>query len=191
MKARPDIKLKNSQHVTVGSVIIAQPFWGDEIYKRAVILITDHDANGSRGIIINKASTVHINEALPEINAQDPVYFGGPIASRMISYVHAIPTIPEADYLGNDLYLGGDPASLEDMIKDHEIDFEKIKFCAGIVEWNSGQLDYEINENKWWIAQLTADELFNSPPETLWSYKLLQSGNMYGLFAHIPDPSLS
>src|SRR5882724_36864 len=141
MKSRPDIKLKSSLKVTVGSVILAQPFWEDEIYKRAVILITDHDANGTRGIIINKASTVHINEALPEINAQDPVYFGGPIASRMISYIHTIPAI------------------LEEMIKEHEIDFEKIKFCAGIVEWNAGQLEYEINENKWWVAKLTADEL--------------------------------
>ena len=109
----------------------------------------------------------------------------------MISYIHSIPAIPEADYLGNDLYLGGDPASLEEMINENEIDFNKIKFCAGIVEWSSGQLEYELNENKWWLGKLTSDELFTSSPESLWSYKLLQSGNLYGLFAHILDPSLN
>src|SRR6185369_14901940 len=101
MKSNPDIKTKESHQISVGSVVIAQPFWGDEIYKRAVILITDHSANGTRGIIINKASTIDIHQAVPEINAHDPVYFGGPIASRMISYVHGISEIPEADYLGN------------------------------------------------------------------------------------------
>ena len=134
---------------------------------------------------------MHIKEALPEINAEDPVYFGGPIASRMISYVHSIPAIPEADYLGNDLYLGGDPSSLEEMIQEHEIDFEKIKFCAGLVEWSSGQLAYEIKENKWWVNSINAKELFDSPADMLWSYKLLQTGNIYGLFAHIPDPALN
>jgi putative transcriptional regulator len=170
---------------------LAQPFWQNEIYIRAVILITDHDAGGSRGIIINKESTLHIKEALPEINADDPLYFGGPIAARVISYIHSIPEIPEADYLGNGLYFGGDPVSLEEMVNDHEVNFEKIKFCAGTVIWSAGQLDYEIKEKRWWVAELNASELFDSPAEKLWSLKLLQAGNQYGLFANVPDPSLN
>jgi hypothetical protein len=51
-------------------------------------------------------------------------------------------------------------------------------------------IEAEMKENKWWVEKITAKELFESPPETLWSFKLLQTGNMYGLFAHIPDPSL-
>jgi putative transcriptional regulator len=191
MKSQTITKTKEASKVTVGSVLIAQPFWNEEIYKRSVILITDHDAYRTRGIIINKASATTVHAALPEIDTDDAVYFGGPIASRMISCIHSIREIPEADYLGCGLFIGGDTEYILEMIAKDELDLEKIKFCAGVVEWNAGQLNEELAEKKWWVSKITSHELFDLPPETLWSSKVLQLGYVYGLIAHLPDPALN
>ncbi len=81
--------------------------------------------------------------------------------------------------------------SIEELMRRDKIDFRKIKFFVGHVEWTSGQLDFEIATNKWWVGDITAPEIFNSYPENLWTLKLLQKGNLCGLFSEVFDPSLS
>ena len=184
---------KFSGTLKVGSIVIAQPFWREEIYKRSVILITDYSPTGARGIIINKASNVHVYEVMnnPEFKIDKRIYYGGPESVEAVSYLHNLPLIPEADYFGNGIYYGGDPAKIEELIRSDNIDFRKIKFFVGFVEWTSGQLEFEIASNKWWVCDITAGEIFNSAPENLWTLKLLQKGNLFGLFAEVFDPSLS
>src|SRR5436190_18877782 len=97
MKTRPD-NMKAESQLKVGSVLAAQPFWMEDAYRHSVVLITDYDANGSSGIIINKVSNILLHEILPEAKVSDRLYYGGPDALGNYSYVHSIPTIPEADY---------------------------------------------------------------------------------------------
>lgn len=78
MKPRKFIKTKKSQNVDVGSLLIAQPFWQDERYKRSVIYVINHDHAGTTGIIINKLSTLNVKEALPAITKNLPLHYGGP-----------------------------------------------------------------------------------------------------------------
>ena len=76
MKSQTITKIKEVTKVNVGSVVIAQPFWKEDMYKRSVILITDHDAYRTRGIILNKASDITVHTALPQMNTADSIYFG-------------------------------------------------------------------------------------------------------------------
>jgi putative transcriptional regulator len=193
MKPVTDIRTKFSAKLKVSSIVIAQPFWREEIYRRSVILITDYSPNGARGIIINKVSNIHVYELMnnPEIKINKRIYYGGPESIETISYLHNLPLIPESDYFGNGIYYGGDPMSVEELIKEDNIDFHKIKFFVGFVEWTSGQLESEIADNKWWVSDINAGEIFNAAPESLWTLKLLQKGNLYALFAEVFDPSLS
>jgi putative transcriptional regulator len=193
MKPLNDAGKKFSSALKVGSIVIAQPFWREEIYKRSVILITDYSATGTRGIIINKASNVHVYEVMdnPEVKINKRIYYGGPESVETVSYLHNLPSIPEADYFGNGIYYGGDPMSIEELIRKDSMDFRRIKFFVGYVEWTSGQLEFEIANNKWWVSDIHAQEIFNAAPENLWTLKLLQKGNLYGLFAEVFDPSLS
>jgi len=193
MKPVNDPKTKFSTALKVGSIVIAQPFWREEIYRRSVILITDHSPAGTRGIIINKASNVHVYEVMnnPEIKINKRIYYGGPESVEVVSYLHNLPSIPEADYFGNGIYYGGDPLSIEELIRGDHIDFRKIKFFVGFVEWGGGELEFEIARNKWWVSDISAHEIFHAAPQTLWTLKLLQKGNLYGLFAEVFDPSLS
>ncbi|HLG33782.1 MAG TPA: YqgE/AlgH family protein [Bacteroidia bacterium] len=184
--------LETGSQLEAGSVLVAQPFWMEDIYRHSVILITDCDAGGCSGIIINKISNIRLYEILPEVKVRDHLYYGGPVTLGSYTYVHNLPAIPEADYFGNGIYFGGDPASVEDMITHKEINFEKIKFYSGTVEWDEGQLEAEMADQKWWLTKITAREIFGVAPADLWAFILRHSNHLYGMFAaEEMDPSLN
>jgi putative transcriptional regulator len=56
--------------INKGQLLIAEPsISGDLSFNRSVILLADHDEEGSVGFIINKPLKYTINDLLPEINA--------------------------------------------------------------------------------------------------------------------------
>ena len=191
MFSRVFTKSKKETNIEVGSVLIAQPFWQDEKYRRSVIMILDHDQYGSKGIILNKLSTLTVNEALSELEVGLPLYYGGPMNPEMISFIHNYRSLPETFAMGNELFFDGNYDYLLKMFQSKNINLRKIRFYSGFVVWTAGQLESEIQEGKWWTSELTANELFTTSPEELWKYELLMDGHIYGLLNEIPDPGFN
>jgi putative transcriptional regulator len=191
MRPRSQRKVKERQQVKPGNILIAKPFWQEENYKRSVIFLLEHDRTGSAGIIVNKPSTLSIHDALPELNVLYPLYFGGPSEIKTVSYLHNNSSVPDAVYIGNELFWGGDYDTLVEMMNNRKINLKQIKFCAGFVHWGPGELEEEINNNQWWVDEINPSELFSTPADDLWSYKLISSGHLYGLMNEVPDPVLS
>ena len=64
-----------------GRILISEPLLSDTYFKRSVVLITEHNENGTVGFVLNKPIELMINEVLgdfPQFEAQ--VYIGGPVA---------------------------------------------------------------------------------------------------------------
>ena len=72
MNAHSHSKVAENLRVGIGDVLIAQPFWLQEDFKRSVILIIDHDLHGSTGLILNKISNLVVHDALPQFNLYHP-----------------------------------------------------------------------------------------------------------------------
>ena len=80
MKKSELFKIQNNTlKVSIGNVLIAEPFFSDPHVMRSVILMIDHNnKEGSLGIIFNKRVPASINDLIndfPEFKAD--VYFGG------------------------------------------------------------------------------------------------------------------
>ncbi len=74
-----------------GALLISEPFLLDSYFKRAVVLIGEHDQHGTIGFILNKPTDVKINDAVedfPSFNV--PLYFGGPVDTDTLFYIHTI-----------------------------------------------------------------------------------------------------
>src|ERR1700704_5595925 len=98
MKTRSRLRIKEDAEVRAGNILLAKPFWQEEIYKRSAILLIDLRPEGSTGIILNKMSNLSVHDALPELEHSAPLFYGGPVNKKTISYVHNNPGLPESYY---------------------------------------------------------------------------------------------
>lgn len=190
MHIQPKIKKRKISKTEIGFVLVAKPFWNDENYKKAVILIVEHTPERAVGLIINKQSNLTVNVAINELPLNDVLHFGGPFNKNLIIFLHSQPQIEDCIYMGNDLYIGGDYEDLKNRIKDRSLDLKKIRFLAGCVQWSPGQLEQEIQQDKWWVSE-TGPEYFNIKYDHLWKELLDKDGHLFGIFNEESDFSLN
>ncbi len=191
MKPRAYSKTKGKPAIETGTLLIAQPFWPEEIYEHSAILVLDHSNQGTTGVMLNKRSNLNIAEALPELNVNHSLFFGGPSDIKTICFLHSNADVPEATLIGDNIFWGGDYQFIKDMILDRRFTLDEIKFYAGLVQWSGGQLEYEIWNSKWWLGNINAGEIFAGSDCDLWTNKLLSTGHLYGLLHDVHDPSMN
>jgi putative transcriptional regulator len=124
-----------SEKLIKGQLLIAEPsISGDLSFNRSVILLADHDEEGSVGFIINKPLKYTINDLLPEINASFKIYNGGPVEQDNLYFIHNIPElIPNSIEISNGIYWGGDFESTKALINNGKIN--KNSFFLGYTGW--------------------------------------------------------
>jgi putative transcriptional regulator len=191
MKVYQHIVKINEQEIKMGDVIIAQSFWDDEDLQRSVIIILQHDDKGSAGIIINRQSNLKIKDVIPDLNVNLDLFYGGPNGINKIGFLHSIDSLSQSFQVCEGLYWGGNIYQLQHLFHHEKLDPEQVRFYAGLIEWQPGQLNEEIAENKWWVSDITFQELLITDINELWQSKLIKEGNLYGLLHDIPDPSLN
>ena len=63
-----------------GHLLIAEPsIIGDMSFNRSIIIIADHNNEGSIGFILNKPLDFTLQDLIPEIEIPFKVYNGGPV----------------------------------------------------------------------------------------------------------------
>jgi len=64
---------------TKGRILISEPFLLDYYFKRSVVLLAEHNEEGSFGLIINKPVKMSLTDIITDFPVFDaPVYLGGP-----------------------------------------------------------------------------------------------------------------
>lgn len=185
------INITNRESISKGTILVAKPFWQNELYKRSVVLIFRHELHKVKGIILNKVSSISLNDVVPDFGYNAPLFFGGLNAVDGISCIHSSVDIPGAVELGNGLFFGGDYEYLTEMSQSGMLSLDDFRFYVGQVIWDEESLIDEINEGKWWTSKISLPEFYSNSFDHLWSDKLLRENHMYGLFEDWPDPSLS
>lgn len=192
---------KKAIRPTQGSIIVSEPFLLDSYFKRAVILLGEHDDFGSIGFILNKPTEVSINDAVddfPEFNA--PLYFGGPVDTDILFYIHTLgPKLEGAKEILNGVYWGGNYDQLRSMIDTKQVKPHEIRFYAGYSGWEPKQLNIELREKSWIFSPtnsanpaLVKKFAFFEKPKDLWGQVLKSMGTEYAILSNFPeDPSLN
>ncbi len=177
-----------------GAFLISEPFLADSYFKRAVVLVSEHDDKGTLGFILNKPTDVNINDAVenfPEFDS--PLYFGGPVEINTLFYIHTIgPILDGAKLISDGIYWGGDFDQLKLMIDSGQVTPEMIRFYAGYSGWDPDQLTHELDEKSWLVSASNARFTFYNDPKCLWSQVLRSMGHEYAIMANFPeDPALN
>jgi putative transcriptional regulator len=170
----------------VGNLLIAPPAVKGSFWYKTVIMVTEDHIHGSVGLVLNKRSTLTIEDFGRQIgiplNIGGYVYQGGPVNPQSLSFLHSNDwrskntlrlnnhfSLSSADDILPRLSMGDKP--------------ERWRMFLGLCGWGPGQLLGELKgtppwkkETSWCTATGNADLVFESDQKDQWCKALDQSG---------------
>lgn len=180
--------------ISKGKLLLSEPFMPDPNFKRTVILLTEHNEEGTVGFVLNRVLEVSLNDVVenfPKFEA--PLFYGGPVQPDTLHFVHCIgEEIKGSKKIADGLYWGGDFEQLIYKAMAQEIKPDDFRFFIGYSGWSPNQLADEIKENSWILSEATHNHIFKSNNKMMWKEILKNMGGEYKMMSNFPeDPSLN
>jgi len=173
-----------------GNSLIAEPtILGDISFNRSIILLADHNEDGSIGFILNKPLEYTINDLVPEIEAPFKVYNGGPVEQDNLYFIHRVPElIPNSLEISLGVYWGGDFNNVAELIANNKIKETDIRFFLGYSGWDVNQLENELKNNSWLVTEnIYKKDIIAKDYESFWKEKMLEFGEEYSIWSNAPE----
>jgi putative transcriptional regulator len=164
----------------------------DPNFRRAVVLVADHDEAGAAGVVLNRPAEVGVAEAAPSLTSlvspEEQLFIGGPVQpqSAVVLADYERPDLAERLVFGSIGLVTGEeaPEALREI--------RRARVFAGYAGWGPGQLDTEMEEEAWLVEVPTPDDVFTAQPDQLWSSVVRRKGSRFSMLALMPDdPSLN
>ncbi|MFD4762529.1 YqgE/AlgH family protein [Streptomyces sp. NBC_00846] len=178
-----------------GRLLVATPALADPNFDRAVVLLLDHDEEGSLGVVLNRPTPVGVGDILTSwagLTGEPGVVFqGGPVSLDSALGVAVIPG--DEGPLGWRRVYGA--IGLVDLEAPPELlaaALGSLRIFAGYAGWGPGQLDKELAEGAWYVVESEPGDVSSPRPEHLWRAVLRRQRSELAMIATYPDdPSLN
>ena len=168
-----------------GKILIASPYTMEgNVFHKSIIYVIQHNKEGSIGLIINHpvnhapANTL-FKKMDDSINFNDlnlDVHLGGPVEMERGFFLHT------NEYNKNLLFNPKNDdlavSSNLQIIKDisNGIGPKKSLFIIGYTGWGAGQMEFELENNLWIVADPNHDLIFNEANSDKWHKGLSSLG---------------
>ena len=176
-----------------GYLLVAQPLLIDSYFDRSVILICDHNKNGTVCLQINKISNQNLKTFTTKILLNEKVFLGGPV-DKDIFFLHKKNiTSNKSIKINSDLFFSRNINYLNNLIENKEIKKDQFKLFFGYSGWDKGQLQEELNENSWIvIPKFDLNIIFSNDFKNIWKDVLQKSSKRHKMFSNYPiNPRLN
>ncbi len=176
-----------------GRLLVAAPTLEDPNFLRSVILVLDHDEDGALGVVLNRASTITVDETLADwvdlAAAPAVVFGGGPVEPTAVV---ALGTARESSAPDGATAIL-DRVRLVNLEEDPVLaatELERIRLFAGYAGWGPDQLEVEIDDGAWFPVDADPGDVFTDDPDGLWHHVLRrQRGGLRLLATYPEDPA--
>ena len=155
-----------------GMFLVADEGMLDPRFKARVILLIQHDASGSTGLVVNRSSRLPLKAVLPKDSQLDlqgrTLSYGGPVDPNTLLAlvkVHENPPEPAEEILAN-LYLTG--IGILNLWPDFDGEVVDYRAFSGYTGWAPGQLNQEMQRGSWHVVPADEESVFAGRDETLW-----------------------
>ncbi|MGW7076606.1 YqgE/AlgH family protein [Streptomyces sp. NPDC054866] len=191
-----------------GRLLVATPALADPNFDRAVVLLLDHDEEGSLGVVLNRPTPVDVADILEGwgdlAGAPGVVFQGGPVSLDSALGVAVIPGEEGAAGGARPRPGRGEPIGwrrvhgaigLVDLDTPPELlapALGSLRIFAGYAGWGPGQLEDELAEGAWYVVESEPGDVSSPDPERLWRAVLRRQRSELAMVATYPDdPSLN
>ena len=184
--------LNENFEVQKGDILLAEPFLADPNFKRSVVLMCEHQDEGSFGLVFNRPTMVSIEESNEIFLTGNNIYFGGPVEQNTLHFIHKFDFLEDSVALKDGVYWSGNYEQLKSLHAQGKVHPGTCRFFIGYSGWGSEQLNSELKQDSWVIARTNLQTLFEVEPEELWKNILRSMGKKYQVLSNYPtDPRLN
>jgi putative transcriptional regulator len=175
-------------------LLLSEPYLSDPYFRRTVILLCDHNEEGSFGFVLNRFIDVGVEDLLEDMPGLDTrVSIGGPVQSGELFYLHTLGAHVEGSRpVIEDIHMGGDFGQLRSMLQNDPRLARHVRFFVGYSGWGREQLAREMTEGSWLVAEADRAHVMNVKEDDLWGHVLRDMGTDFAPLANFPeDPTLN
>jgi putative transcriptional regulator len=151
-------------------LLLAMPQVQDPFFHKSVVLLLEHQDEGSLGFIVNRPTQVKVSEILEDLEipwaGQDGAlaYFGGPVEPQQGTLLYRAEEAEEDDEDDEASRIVFPGVALSQHVGDlkalAEHPPESLRLLLGYAGWGEGQLMTEILRNDWLVAPPNLDLIF-------------------------------
>jgi putative transcriptional regulator len=157
----------------IGKVLVAKRDAADSAFAETVILVVRYTQGGTVGLMLNRRTAVPVARALDPLKdasgRTEPVFAGGPVELPNVLALLRSNVVPEgAEHVTGKVYLVPTAPLLQKTLATRP-DAADFRVYLGYCGWAPGQLENEASRGFWRVLNGSADIVFDTEPETLWS----------------------
>jgi putative transcriptional regulator len=155
----------------------------DPNFERTVVLLIHHDADGTFGVVLNRATEINAPSlcATLEIEwkgrADELIDWGGPVQPQTgwVIFGDDVPVegTSDATVVTDGVFFAG---SLDVLRQVAAQPVDHVKLLLGYAGWGPGQLEGELAQGAWLSAPVSSRVIFEVEPEAMWSQVLRDLG---------------
>lgn len=171
-----------------GKLLLAMPGMGDPRFYKAVIFVCAHDAGGAMGLVINHVLPgIDMNQLLQQMKIAPPdekvipagpsapVMCGGPVESARGFILHSADfNQPDTVKVSDHFSVSGTVDALKSIASGNRP--QNMLFILGYAGWGAGQLDQEIMQNSWLVADADPNLIFGAGTDEKWDRAVRRLG---------------
>lgn len=172
--------MKSMSDSLAPALLLSMPQLQDPNFARTVVLLCEHAADGAFGLVLNRPTDVAASAAVrlePPVTAGNSLklWIGGPVEpQRGWIIVDTEPGGGDARQIADGVFLSSSPLVLRRVL---EADPQpRARVLAGYAGWGPGQLDDELSESSWLIAEVQPDLIFDVEPTLVWETAIRRLG---------------
>ncbi len=157
--------------ITSGTIIISTPALHETIFEQSIIVITESNADGAIGFVINQLFPRTLNQLEEfKLGLTFPLYNGGPVEQEGLYFIHRSNNLIEGGTLvKEDLFIGGNFKQVVSLLNSQNIGENDIKIFVGYCGWDKGELAAEIAEGSWLITEEKVEQIFKTDNLLNWN----------------------
>ena len=152
----------------------------DPNFSKTVVLLCDYVPDGAFGLVLNRptdmpaSSMVRIEPPLGRANDM-PLCIGGPVEPER-GWVLTAERPADQDFrsIVDGLYLSTSPTLLRQILET--LPPPRARIIAGYAGWGPRQLDEELAQSAWLIADLELDLVFDVAADVMWETAIRRLG---------------